>query len=124
SGNVGRGGQVVLRIPVAAGEARHVGVEEVERSVHVGQVGGPHSAGVVGAGEVEQPTLGEHAPERSPVHEVGGVVQPHTGVPLERRRRDVVVGAHPQDRRVGVETGEDRVTDQPLTGGTTRVGGG
>ena len=99
--DVGRGDQVVLRVPVAAGEAGHVAVDQVEQAVDIGQVGCPDAVGVAAAAQVEQAPLGDDAAERAPVHQVAGVVHAHARVPLEGRGGQVVVVADPQDRRVG-----------------------
>ena len=106
------GDDVVLRIPVAAREAAHVGVDEVEAPVDVRQVGRPHAAGVADSGQVEEPPLGDGAAQRAPVHQVARVVQAHARIPLEGRRGEVVVLAHAEDRGVGVEARQHRVADR------------
>ena len=116
AGDVGRGDQEVLRVPVAAGEAGHVAVDEVELAVVVGQVGCPDPVGVAAAAQVEQAAVGDDPAQLSPVHEVARVVQAHARVPLEGRGGQVVVVADAQDRRIRVESGEDRIADRPGSG--------
>ena len=103
---------VVVRVLEGAVLALDVGVDEPELGAVVGQARGPHAAAVGVAAHVELRGAGEGPREEGPVGEVGGVVDLHAGVPLERGRGDVVVGAHAQHRRVRVETRQDGIAYQ------------
>ena len=52
--------------------------------------------------------------EQAPVDQVARVMDLHAGKPLERRRRDVVVVADADDRRIGIEAAEDRIANRAL----------
>ena len=47
----------------------------------------------------------------------------HTGKPLERGSRDVVVVADAQDGRIGIEARQDRIADHHAATGTVALGG-
>ena len=108
AGDVLGGDQEVLRVPVAAGKAGDVAVDEMELAVVVRQVGRPHPVGVAAASQVEQAAVGDDPTQGAPVHEITRMVHTHARIPLEGRGGQVVVVPDTQDRRVRVEPGEGR----------------
>ena len=94
-----------------AAVAFHVGVDEPEQAVGVGEARGPDAAGVRIADQVQLAGAGERAREEAPVDEVARMVDLHAGEPLEGRGGDVVVVADADDGRIGVEAGEDGIAD-------------
>jgi len=116
AGDVLGGDQEVLRIPVAAGEAGHIAVDEVELTVVVRQVWRPHPVGVAASAQIEQAPVGDDPTQAAPVHQITRVVHEDARIPLEGRRGQVVVVADAQDRRVRVEPGEDGIADRPGSG--------
>jgi hypothetical protein len=122
-----RGGRDVdVEVHERPGGAVHDRVDEPEHPVVVAERGRPDAARVRHAAQVEARRIGEHVPGRLPVRQVARVVQPDAREPLEGAVRDVVVGAHPDDRGVRVEAGQDRVAhgDRRRRGGGCGRGGG
>ena len=107
--DAGGAGDVVVRVLEGAVLALDVGVDEPEAVAVVGQARRPHAAAVRVAAHVEQALAVEGPLRQRPVGQVARVVDLHAGVPLEGRHGDVVVVAHAEDGRVGVEARQDWV---------------
>ena len=114
-----RGDDVVVRVLEVSVEPFDVGVDEPEFPVGVGETGGPDAAGIRLAAQVEQRGAVKRTRDEPPVHEIARVMDLHARIPFERRRRDVIVLAHADYRRVRVEAGQDRIADH--RGGTQRA---
>ena len=103
-----RGTRAGLRSATVALDVR---VNEPEATIRVRETRRPDAARVGITAHVELTRTRQRPGEESPVHEIARVVDLHTGVPLERRRRDVVVVAHADDRRIRVEAPENWIED-------------
>ena len=118
------GDQVVVE--VAQGRARgsahsraaialHVGEDQPELAVGVGQARGPDAAAVGIAAHVQLAGTVQRPAQQPPGLQVARVVDLDAREPLEGRGRDVVVLAHPHDRRIGIEAAQDRVGNHAHT---------
>ena len=114
------GHQVVVRVPQGGARAAalcgasvtfDVGVDQVEEAVGVAEARRPDAAGIRVAEHVELAGASERAGQQAPMDQVARVVDLHSRIPFEGRGGDVVVVADADDRRVGIETGKDRVAD-------------
>ena len=107
----GRGDEVVMRVLERAVLALHVGVDEEELLAVMAEAGRPHPARIRIAAHVELRFAAQRPGHQLPVGEIPGVMDLHPRVPLEGGGGDVIVVPDAQDRRVGVEAGEDGVAD-------------
>ena len=107
-----------------AAVALDVGVDEIEQAVGVGQAGRPDAARVGIAEHVQLARASQRPRQQPPVHEIARVMDLHAGVPLEGRRRDVVVVADAHDGRIGIEARQDRVADGSIAYGLRAGGAG
>jgi hypothetical protein len=86
-----------------------VGIDEVKQPSGVAEARSPDATRIRVPQHVELALAAERAWQQAPVRQVPRMVELHAGVPLERRRRDVVVLTHTYDGGVRVETGQDGV---------------
>ncbi len=91
--------------------ALHVGVDEIEAPVGVGETRRPDAARIRVAQHIQLAGAPERTGEEPPVHEIARVMDLHARKPLERGGGDVIVVADADDRRIGVEAAKDRITD-------------
>ena len=106
-----RGDDVIVRVLEVAVEPFHVGVDEPEPTVGMGQAGRPDPTGIGIAAHIELRGAIERTPDEPPVDEIARVMDLDPGIPLESRGRDVIVLADPADRRIGIEAGQYRIVD-------------
>ena len=89
--------------------ALDVGVDQMKEAAGMCQARRPDAAGVGVAAHVELTGAAEGPGDEAPVDEIAGVVNLHAREPLERRGRNVIVLADPDDRRSRVQTAKNRV---------------
>ena len=94
-----------------AAVALDVGVDQMKEAVGIRQARRPDAAGVGIAAHVELTGAVERPCDETPVDEIARVVNLHAGEPLECRRGNVVVVADADDRRIRVETTQNRIHD-------------
>ena len=100
---------VVRHVLVDALDAARVRVDEPEEAVRVREARRPDAARVGHAAQIELRDAAQRRRQALPVDEVARAVQLDAGEPLERGRREVEPFADAADRRIGMETGQDRI---------------
>jgi hypothetical protein len=69
----------------------------------------PDTSGILTSPHVELVNAIQSTTNKSPVHKVARVMDPHAGKPLECRSGDVMVITHTTNRRVWIEAAKDRI---------------
>ena len=100
---------VIMRVLERAVLALDVGIDQPEFFAVMAEAGRPDAAAVGIAAHVELALARQRPGQQRPVGKVLAVMDLHAGEPFEGRGGDVIVLAHPQDRRVGVEAGQDGI---------------
>jgi hypothetical protein len=101
----------ILEGPAHAG--RHdIGVDQPKFSVRMAERRSPRAGGTTHPAQVELRATRERVAHRPPVSKVTRVVQHHAGKPLEGGGRQVVIFAHPADRRVRTKAREDWIAEK------------
>ena len=118
--DVGARDQVVVEVPerctrsTADGRAPvsfHVGVHEIEAAVGICEIRGPHAARIRIAEHVQLSRPSERPAEQPPIREIARVVDLDAWKPFERGRRDVVIVADADDRRIRIEAAKNGIAD-------------
>ncbi|MNI31039.1 hypothetical protein D3C73_849030 [compost metagenome] len=106
-----RGDHIVMRILERAALALHIRINQPEKAVGIGDAWCPDAAAVGIAAHVELRGPVERPRDQTPVHEIARMMDLYARIPFEGRNGDVIVVAGAADRRVGIEAGQDRVSD-------------
>ncbi len=123
--NARRGHQIVVRVPQrrprvgslsGAPVALHVGVDQIEKAVGVAQAGRPDAARIGVAEHVELGGAVERARQQAPMNQIARVVDLDPRIPFESRGGDVVVVADADNRRVRIESRQNRIADRSWVG--------
>ena len=87
----------------------HIGGNHIVRALMVADGGGVDAQPRRGTLKGQLTLAVQHVAYLLPVHQILGVKDGHAGEILERRVDQIEVVAHPTDRGVGVETGDDGI---------------
>ena len=107
-----------MRILECAVEAFDVGIDQPELAIRMAQARCPDAATVRVAAHVQKRGAVQRTRHQTPIHQIGGVVDLHAGIPFKGRCGDVVIAPHPAERGIGIEAAQDGVFDHL---GTLRV---
>ena len=109
--NFRRGDDVVVSVLERAVFASHIGEDKPEFLPIVRKARCPNATAVGLATHVKLGLAIERPDGKVPVGQIFRMVYLNSGIPFEGRGGNVVVLSDPEDRRVGIEAREDRVSD-------------